>query len=276
MSSASLDLLSAPKQDCLFSPPHGHTTSHKDFNFGVWWTIKHREICHPSSLQTFVFYLLYRTLSPVWTDLSVSLRGRKADIFLIADFTDSEKRQHFTLSAKHETVDDGCPVILHGWGTGVSATPSGNPESIYNLHNQPLHPALFHRLWMSSSGHLKALWNRSSLTAEQVITTPQGFTADIKHVLPKHIQFKTKEPWGFSALQGGVQSTAGSWEWLGEPVLEPSPPCRAGSQMQQTFLYPGLQTKSCSRDVSDPWKNYVCWLDTFSRTSRMNGGAGGN
>lgn len=51
------------------------TTSHKYFNFGLWWTTKHKEICHPFSLQTFLFTLLYRTLSSVWTDWSVSFRG---------------------------------------------------------------------------------------------------------------------------------------------------------------------------------------------------------
>lgn len=112
-------------------------------------------------------------------------------------------------------------------------------ESIYNLHNQPPAPALCYKLSMSSSGHLKALWNRSSLTAEQVITTPQGFTADIKHVLPNHIQLRTKELWELSALQGAGNGL-GNLSW--------SPPCRAaaahwGHKYRKYFISRALDMK---------------------------------
>lgn len=53
---------------------------------GLWKTEK--SLIH-LVCKLFFFSLLYRTLSPVWTDWSVSLRGRKTEIFLIADFTGS-------------------------------------------------------------------------------------------------------------------------------------------------------------------------------------------
>lgn len=249
-----------------------HTTSHKNFTFGVWWTIKHREICHAFSSQTFVFSLLCRVLSPVWTDWFAPLRGRKTKILLNCWFHRQWKMPTFHSISKILAWWWWVPCHFAWLRHWYLSHPMWKYwahiyESVYNLHNQSLSPALCYKLWMSSSGHLKALWNRSSLTAEQVISTPQGFTADIKHVLPNHIQLKTKELWELSALQRGVQGTAGSWECLGEPVLEPSPACRAaaahwGHKCSKYFYIQGFRHK-VSLEMFLPRGKIILLVDTF-------------